>query len=254
MTPLTFRAATQLARMLLLSGVAGGAIGAAAQTAARPRVVYASDGQSLIEAPASGTVKFMQEWVVREVSHVPITTYVQDAALPDICFFDSKAGEVFGDRFGPDLAALPRPSDRGYAASIRTLRAEHTDILRVVTGALRPRGLEVLAGVRMSDTHHRRIAADEALCPRFTIDHPDWVIRQPDGRDNETAMDYSHPGVREHRLAIMRELATDYDVDGLELNFIRWGKHFPRDEGAAKAPVMTEYIGQIRAMLDEAAR
>ena len=126
-------------------------------------------------------------------------------------------------------------------------------MLRIVAQTLRPRGIEALAGVRMSDTHHGQIAFDVPLCPRFTIDHPEWVIRQPDGRGNETAMDYSIPGVREHRLAILRELAARPELDGLELNFIRWGKHFPRDQGAAKAPVMTEFVGRVRALLDMAA-
>ncbi len=35
------------------------------------------------------------------------------------------------------------------------------------------------------------------------------------------AMDYNREGVREERLAIVSELASDYDVDGIELNFTR---------------------------------
>jgi hypothetical protein len=151
------------------------------------------------------------------------------------------------------MGPLKSEFNRNMARAIRALRREGSDVLRVAAQTLRPRGLEVLAGVRMSDTHHRRLAFDEPLCPRFTIDHPGWVIRQPDGRDNETAMDYSIPEVREHRMAIIRELAARPELDGLELNFIRWAKHFPRSEGAAKAPIMTEFVGRVRAELDEAA-
>ena len=78
--------------------------------------------------------------------------------------------------------------------------------------------------------------------------------KQPDGRTNETALDYSYPEVREHRLAIMREIVEEYEVDGLELNFVRWAKHFPRDRGREKAPIMTDYVGQIRNVLDVAVR
>ncbi|MBI2498071.1 MAG: hypothetical protein HYV75_09265, partial [Opitutae bacterium] len=238
-----------------IAGVAGGcALISAAPAPAGSRITYNADFQALYEAPVPGTSAFLREWARREVSRVPITTYVQDAALPDLCFYESKAGEIFGDRFGDNLAAIKPPIEQNLAKSIRALRAEGTDLLRVVTETLQPRGIEVLAGVRMADTHHRRIAWELGLCPQFTIDHPEWVIRQPDGRDNETGLDYSFPQVRTHRLAIMRELAANYDLDGLELNFIRWGKHFPRDQGAAKAPIMTEFVGQIRAMLDEVAQ
>jgi hypothetical protein len=87
----------------------------------------------------------------------------------------------------------------------------------------------------------------------FTIQHPEYVIRQPDGRTNETALDYSHPEVRAHRLAVMRELAENYDIDGLDLDFCRWAKFFPRDQGVEKAAIMTEFMGQVRKMLNEAA-
>ena len=42
-------------------------------------------------------------------------------------------------------------------------------------------------------------------------------------------MDYSVEAVRDHRFEILRELAMRREVDGLELNFIRWGKFFVRE-------------------------
>jgi hypothetical protein len=106
----------------------------------------------------------------------------------------------------------------------------------------------------MNDTHHPKNEFREQRASRFAIDHPEYVIKQPDGRLNETALDYSFPEVRAQRMAIMRELAEDYDTDGLELDFGRWAKFFPRDQGVEKAPIMTAYMGDIRRMLDQAAR
>ncbi|GIS60219.1 MAG: hypothetical protein CM1200mP2_24440 [Planctomycetaceae bacterium] len=40
------------------------------------------------------------------------------------------------------------------------------------------------------------------------------------------------------------EIITKYPVDGLELNFVRWAKHFPRHQGREKAPIMTRYVGR----------
>lgn len=211
-----------------------------------PRVVFNDDAQMLMEAPDEGTSEFVCDWLDRELEAVPMTTFVFLAATPDVCTFDSKAGEVYGDRFGPEFR-------KGWSPGVRALRAEGTDALRLVTRHLHAHGKEVLAAVRMSDTHHRSLDRNNPLCPLFACEHPEYVIQQPDRRTNETALDYSHPEVREHRLAIMREIAQEYDVDGLELNFVRWAKHFPRDQGRQKAPVMTELVGQIRKMLDAAA-
>jgi hypothetical protein len=207
------------------------------------RIVFNDDAQLLSEAPLEGTSQFVRSWLDREIDAVPFSTYVFLAATPDICTFESQAGETYGDRFGPGFSG-------GWAPGIQGLRTEGTDALKVVTEHMHARRKEVLAAIRMSDTHHRSLDPGNPLCPRFAIDNPQLVIKQPDGRTNETALDYTHAEVRGHRFAIMREIATGYDIDGLELNFVRWAKHFPRDQGREKAPIMTEYVGRIRSMLD----
>ena len=60
--------------------------------------------------------------------------------------------------------------------------------------------------------------------------------------------------MRAHRLAILRELAQDYDIDGVELDFVRWGKCFAREEAPFKIGIMTSFVGEVRGVLDEAAR
>jgi len=213
----------------------------------KPRVVFNDDAQVLTEAPAEGATAFVRAWLDRELEAVPFSTFVFLAATPDICTFDTQAGEIYGARFGEDYR-------QGLARGIRALQREGTDALQVVCDHMHEHGKEVLAAIRMSDTHHSRITPDNPLCPLFAVEHPEFVIRQPDSRTNETALDYSYPQVRSHRLAIMKEIVEDYDVDGLELNFVRWAKHFPRDQGREKASILTEYVGQVQKMLQEAAR
>ncbi|MDA0591165.1 MAG: M55 family metallopeptidase [Planctomycetota bacterium] len=215
--------------------------------AREPRIVFNDDAQMLMETPAEGATEFVKAWLDKEAAGVPFSTYVFLAATPDICTFDSKAGETYGERFGEEFS-------KGWTPGIRGLRAEGTDALKVVTAHMHAKGKEVLAEIRMSDTHHAHIGHTHPLCPQFAIDNRQFVIRQPDGRTNETAFDYSFPEVRQHRLNIMREIAEEYDVDGLELNFVRWAKHFPRDKGREKAPIMTAYMGEIHDMLAAAAK
>ncbi|MBC8876512.1 MAG: family 10 glycosylhydrolase [Planctomycetes bacterium] len=217
--------------------------------AAEPQrlVVFNDDAQVLSEAPEEGTSAFVRDWLDRESEAVPFTTLVFLAATPDVCTFDSKVGEVYGARFGPAY-------NKNWTPAMRGLRAEGTDALHLVTEHMHKKGKKVLAAIRMSDTHHRSLDRSNPLCPQFAVDHPEYVIKQPDGRTNETALDYSYPEVRQHRMAIMRDIAERYDVDGLELNFVRWAKHFPRDKGREKAPIMTDYVGEVRRLLDAAAK
>ena len=212
-----------------------------------PRIVFNSDAQVLMEAPEKDTSRFVRSWFDRQITGVPFTTFVFLAATPDICTFQTKAGEIYGERFGNTF-------EKGWAPGIRGLQGEGTDGLRLAAQHMHAAGKEVLAAIRMNDTHHRKLDLNHPLCSRFAVEHPQYVIKQPDGRNNETALDYSHPAVRSHRMAIMKEITEDYPVDGLELNFVRWAKHFPRDEAPKKAPIMTEFVGQVRKMLDATAK
>ena len=212
----------------------------------KPRRVFNDDAQFLFEMPEKNATEFVRSWLDKEMAAVPFSTFVFLAATPDICTYESQAGETAGNRFDANYR-------HGWVNGIRHLRAEGTDALRVVTEHMHAHGKEVLAAIRMGDTHHSSINPANAMCPQFTIDNPQFVIVQPDGRTNETALDYSYAGVREHRLGIMREIVEQYDVDGLELNFVRWAKHFPRDQGREKAVIMTSFIGEVKAMLQDVA-
>lgn len=215
---------TQLLTVLLTAGfilcfTEDASLGA--ETSSGPgRIVFNEDSRSLYETnrqKPEDRERYFREYLGREVGHVPITTYCYLVATPDLEVYRAKVGKW--------------------------------DLLDLVIDELTPRGLEILGAVRMSDTHHTSF--EDA--PKFAREYSHYVIKQPDGRTNETALDYSHPEVRAHRLGIMRDVVENYDLDGLELNFCRWAKHFPRDKGRARAPILTEYIGEIRAGLDEVA-
>ncbi len=75
----------------------------AATAESNPRVVFNDDAQVLMESPEQGTSRFVRSWLDCESEAVPFMTFVFLAATPDVCTFDSKAGEVYGDRFGAEF-------------------------------------------------------------------------------------------------------------------------------------------------------
>jgi len=64
--------------------------------------------------------------------------------------------------------------------------------------------------------------------------------------------DYSKAEVRSHYLATLREACRRYDLDGVELDWLRYPKFF-RD-GEVNAAVLTEFVCEARAILDETAK
>ena len=206
------------------------------------RLIYNDDSQGVGETRPGHAAEDLRAWVDKPLSRLAVDTYVWCIAFPDVCMHQSVAGEVYGVRFDE--------SPNRAAAAIEELHVGGTDVLHVVAGRARDHGVELIAGVRMNDTHGLYLDPSDPQIPQIAIDHPEWVIRRADGIP-ERALDYSIPEVRAHRLAILRELAEGYDIDGIELDFTRWAKFFARDEAPARARVMTQFVGQVRQMLDD---
>ena len=209
------------------------------------RLVYNDDSQGVYETNLGTVEQDLRNWIDKPLSNLPIDTYAWCIATPFIVMHDSAVGEVYGRRFDtpPDHAA----------EVMQELHRNGTDVLHIVADQAHHRGVEFIASVRMNDTHHRLPDATSPGVPQLLLDHPEYAIKRQDGI-GETALDYSHAEVRQVVLAILQELAEEYDIDGLELDFTRWGKLFARNESLQKIDLMTEFVGDVRRVLDQAAK
>ncbi len=212
--------------------------------------VYNDDGTQPMNNVRLGRVReCLEEWI-DWILDTPVETYVGCTAHPEIICHNARAGELFGARSGLKLNASQWLRKEAHAELIR----QGTDQLRVLSERAHSRSKLFLAGIRMSDAHHRSTEGVEPheypLFPQFTLAHPEWRIRNADGSMDVT-MDYSFEGVRAHRLAILREIMRDYDVDGLELDFMRFCCHFSRPATLEQVEIMNEFMRCIRRMMDE---
>jgi enterochelin esterase-like enzyme len=136
---------------------------------------------------------------------------------------------------------------------------QNTDPLNETIKFARSHNLEVLWVQRMDDTHD---ASNPILFPAFKRDHPEILFGTPDNPPKYgkwSAVDYAEPAVRELAYAIVAEVAENYDVDGVELDFWRHPVFFKRSaQGEALRPedrsLMTEVIRRMRFKLDEIGR
>jgi hypothetical protein len=86
------------------------------------------------------------------------------------------------------------------------------------------------------------------------MNHPEWRLGEPYGY-YASCLDYAVPAVREYlRRLVLEVLGKFPDIAGIELDGLRSPFFFPDGEGREKAPIMTDFIRQIRADLDAAAR
>lgn len=117
-------------------------------------------------------------------------------------------------------------------------------------------GMEFLAGFRMNDRHGHHPDYFKMLCE----EKPEWVLREfapswrgapKESHEYGCSLNYAVEGVREFLLSIMLEAVNRFDGDGVELNYTRLIECFPRDEAAASADIMTDFIRQLRAGMNQ---
>ena len=181
------------------------------------KLIFDEDANALVQRSPPGRVKeHVEQWFDYLFTNgVDVLSY--DCASPDVVpLLHCPHGEVFGERF----KHFDRIPDWAFRTNLEELFEHGTDVLQIAAERARAHGKQILAQMRMSDAHHYHGRHDNPLFPQFVLDHPEWCIELEDGT-LDIVLDYSVPEVRERRLAILRDIATNYDIDGVNLNWMR---------------------------------
>ena len=106
------------------------------------------------------------------------------------------------------------------------------DPMAVAIEEARSAELRVFADMGMNVTYITQDPNYKGLGERFALAHPEYRVP---GRS--MFLDYRHKAVRDYVVAIARELITKYDVDGINLDFARFGNNKAFDEASLVAVV-----------------
>jgi hypothetical protein len=136
------------------------------------------------------------------------------------------------------------------------------DVIQIAQDRARERGIAFFLSWRMNECHWIEIE-DSDTASRFWREHPEYRIGGPTApllpRGSKGSSIYRkllslcflHKPVRDYQFGFIDELCTRYDIDGLELDFLRWPYFFPDEMSfEEKAPIMTAFIRRVREMLD----
>jgi len=150
------------------------------------------------------------------------------------------------------------------------------DLIQLSLDRARQRGIAFFLSWRMNEGHGVN-EPDNPGNGRFWREHPEYRIgesepfRENGSRRCRNAMPgastlhqqsrarcrearslcFAHREVRDYQFGFIEEFCTRYDIDGLELDFLRFPYFLPRSMPfAEKAPVMTGFVRRVRTMLD----
>ncbi len=118
------------------------------------------------------------------------------------------------------------------------------------------RGIVPGVTIRMNDMHGFPEWPKSPLFSRFYMEHPEWQLdgRHPARGYASRALNYAIPEVRDHYMALIQEVAGEYDIEVLELDFLRFPAYFYRDNIEQHCATMTEFIAEVRNTVDATGR
>jgi len=201
----------------------------------------------------------------------------QNVGLPDAVIYRSDVATTF-DKHMVDVASETwrdvwakngageesvRESHQQQADAVRLLRELGTDPLAITIQECRKHGVLIVASYRMNAedwyVHSHKLSDFGRAHPEYRIPKTELEKRidREDGNPGAAvaftgALDPAVPEVYEHRMAMFREVADNYDIDGIEFDWRRWS-HMISDPHK-NHPILTRMVRDTRKMLDQATR
>ena len=139
------------------------------------------------------------------------------------------------------------------------------DVVKDFIDRCRTKGQAAFISFRMNDAHHKEYVDPKPgdkpgssigmSVTKFYADHPEHRIKPGSLRGADLVQNWAVPEVRAQKLALIRELCENYDLDGLELDFLRFYSYFREDASLEqRRDIMTGFVREVRELLDQTAR
>ena len=194
------------------------------QPGRKKRTLYFNDARHYYLYVFEPPMTMEDAWVpIDEVAGTAVDTFVYGVERGDGLFYPSRVGQRFGADMRPfELTAYWRTWE-----NMQSLIDRGLDPLTVLIDRAHQKGMDFFASVRM--------ASYGGLEGKYKV---------PEG-----GRGLAHEFVRDHQYAVLKELATEYATDGVELDFAAAPGGMPRylrpEEVPAMTPVLTEWVAKI---------
>lgn len=156
--------------------------------------------------------------------------------------FETKTGQIYGEGLSDEQLGLLRIGDKWVNKNVNNLIKEGGP-LHIAVERSHKLGLEIFARLEMN---HEYGPADPnnwkwvALVGDFNKKHPEYRIGK------SVVLDFKYKEVRNFKMAILRE-AAEIGADGISMDFAVYPPFFEKPDAA----IMTQFIRDVRKMLDE---
>ena len=215
-------------------------------------------------APAQVSGEAVDAWVDR-MAQAGVGTLVS-CVCAMTANYASKVWEPRWSRYdpkGPDdqpvLRHLPRESvarTRRWLESEKRLAELGINFHERAFARCRKHGLGAWASIRMNDLHDCDKEDSPLLSEFYKDQRRRGLVRVPYRAASwpDRALDWEREEVRAHYMTLARELLGMLDMDGLELDWMRFGYHFRPGRELEGGRILTEWMRDVKRECEKAAQ
>ena len=228
-----------------------------------PPVICTDDAWFMIAAEPPLTMETIKEKMLSLYEGTPAALWW---AIGDheVYHHETRVGEIFGEGYEEIDPTLYHSMHSGHPGAaqmtfenIRHLMKSDGGPLTALVALCRQAGMEFFPRVRMNS--HYPIDPSSPSYGRFRTENPELLIGRPDETIPEgtvesgirTGLNYALPRVREYMCSIITELFERFDVDGVELDFMRHPAFFRTEEAFQNGYLMTDLVRSVRERMTE---
>ena len=194
----------------------------------------------------------MRDKMIAPYAGSPVDVFLWSIGGHEVYDYETEVGERFGDGY-EDLD----DGQQRKAENLRQMIKAHGGPVTVIAQLCREAGMAFFPSVRMNEHYDMEESAPNY--GRLRRDQPELCIGRPDESiphgslewGIRTGLNYAFPEVRTHMSKIIFELIERFDIDGIELDFMRHPAFFRVAEAYQYRYLMTDFVCGVRTKLDE---
>ena len=204
----------------------------------------------------------IDEWFPENYAHSDYKICFYQTPSTGVANWPSQVTNLVGEGISDEDWKSQHTGERRCHEYVKWASENGQEGMRVLPGVCRRAGTEFHASLRMniyqSGEHVYGPFEDVVFNGKWWFEHPEARKQPIPGDDTLTGrtpswvrkyqLDYAHPAARQFIMDILTEIASQYDVDGMNLDFTRWPP--VADHKRHDFDVLTSFIKQVRRELD----
>lgn len=140
------------------------------------------------------------------------------------------------------------------------------DVVKVFIDRCKATQQAAFISMRLNDAHHKEFthpkpedkpgASMGMSVTQHYVAHPEYLFKADSKRGADLVQNWIYDDVRSQKLALITELCENYDLDGVELDYMRFYSFFDQEKTTLpeRQRIMTDFVKQVRGVLDRTQR